>query len=99
MDGKCLVAQEYIQIGSIIHRPGDLLPLDDTEMVNAWIEAGTAVWMDLAEYMTAPSTATARLVTAMPGMSGLAVGGEATGDELVGRVPLTPERRKRPWKA
>ena len=97
MDGKCLVAQDYIQIGSKTYLPGELLPLDNAEMADAWIDAGTAVWMDLAEYMTVSSSTTARLVTAMPGMPGLAVGGEAVGNELIGRVPLTPERRKQPW--
>lgn len=99
MDGKCLVAREFIQVGSRIYRPGDILPSEDRGLVEAWIEAGTAVWMDPAEYMTAPTSGTAKLVTAMPGLTGLAVGGEATGNEMVGRVPLTPERRKRPWKA
>ena len=37
---------------------------------------------------------TARSVTALPGLPGLAVGGEQTGDDLVGRVPMTPERRR-----
>lgn len=34
----------------------------------------------------------AKRITALPGLSGTAVGGEQTGDDLVGRVPMTKER-------
>lgn len=34
----------------------------------------------------------AKRITALPGLSGTAVGGEQTGDDLVGHVPMTKER-------
>lgn len=40
------------------------------------------------------SRPTAKPAYAIPGLSGIAVGGEQTGDDLVGKVPITPERMR-----
>lgn len=60
-------------------------------MAEAWVESGSAVWLDEPH----PAQPTAKRAAAVPGLSGIAVGGEMTGDDLVGRVPVTPERKKR----
>ena len=97
-DGKRLLALAYIQtdMGFTRYRPGDLLPPDHPD-ADAWVEAGSAKWVG-ADYAP-PTYARARPVTAPAGLAGLAVGGEATGDDLVGHVPTTHERRRGKWKA
>lgn len=85
-----LVAKAYIQDNFHRYAPGDLLPLG-SPMAEAWVESGAAVWRD----ETPPAQPTAKRATAVPGLPGLAVGGEITGDDLVGKVPVTHERRKR----
>lgn len=84
-----LIAKEYIQYGYRRYKPGDILP-SEVELANAWVESDSAVWREDAP----PTRPTAKPVTAMPGMPGCAVGGERTVDELVGRVPITPERKR-----
>lgn len=98
-EGKCLLlAQAYIEAdgGLTLYRPGDLLPSDSTD-AEAWVEAGSAIWVD-ADYQP-PTYARAKPATAPAGLPGLAVGGEATGDDLVGRVPMTIERMRGKWRA
>ena len=85
-----LVAKAYIQDNYHRYAPGDLLP-SESPMAEAWVESGTAVWRD----EPLPTRPTAKRVTAEPGLPGLAAGGEMTGDDLVGKVPVTPERKKR----
>lgn len=95
---KCLVAIAHIQIHSTRYKPGDLLPTENESDVAAWLEAGSAAWVPV-EDLLAPKAAKARPVVAQPGLPGIAVGGEATGDDLVGRVPKTAERGKGKCKA
>lgn len=92
-----LLSLAHIQIGFTRYAPGDFLPTDRPEDAAAWIEAGTAMWVP--EDYRPPSYATAHPVTADPGMPGIAVGGELTGDDLVGRIPKTEERRRRKCRA
>ena len=72
-EGKRLLAVSEIYIGrGFIHfRPGDFLP-DDHPNAEAWIEAGSAKWVD-ADYQ------------------------EGAGDDLVGKIPRTPERGMKKW--
>lgn len=93
---KILVAQAFIQTdrGFTQYHPGDILPSDSTD-ADAWVEAGSAVWMDAEEYLTAEWTEAVR-ATAPVGMPGMAVGGEMAEDNLVGRVPITEQRRRNP---
>ena len=96
--GKLLLALAYIQtdMGFTRYRPGDLLPPDHPD-AEAWVEAGSAKWVNAEDYAP-PTYARATPATALAGLPGLAAGGEATGEDLVGRVPLTPERRRGRWK-
>lgn len=75
--------------------PGDNLPMDHPD-VEAWVQAGTAVWVEADK--EPPAHTKARMVTAPAGLTGAAVGGEVTGDDLVGKVPATPQRRRRTRK-
>ena len=62
-------------------------------MVEAWLAAGTAVWIE-DEQNHVPKTK-ARSATAEPGQPGVAVVTESEdGDNLIGKVPKTTSRKK-----
>lgn len=90
---KRLLALAHIQtdLGVTRYRPGDFLPADHPDAA-AWVEAGSAKWVD-ANYAP-PKYPKATPAVATAGLPGLAIGGEATGDDLVGRVPDTPKRKR-----
>lgn len=90
-----LVALTYIQtdMGFTRYRPGDTLPADHPDAAT-WMESGSAVRRGESDAST--TWAKAQLAAAAPGLPGLATGGEATGDDLVGRVPMTEQRRRGP---
>ena len=68
--------------------------MNDPDMVAAWIEAGTAEWTD-GEEGEAEEAAKAVPKTAKPGRTGQASSGSETdGDDLVGKVPQTKQRKK-----
>lgn len=87
---KRLVALCHIQYGFDRYKPGDTLPASDVAMTVAWLAAGSAKMVD--ENTGQTIFPKAKRITALPGLSGTAVGGEQTGDDLVGRVPRTKER-------
>ena len=66
---------------------GESLPVNDPEMVDIWIEAGTAVWEEDAE-AAAPKAIPASALDGMPGESS-----DGDADALIGRVPVTEERK------
>lgn len=86
-----LIALADIQDNFTRYHAGDELPAD-AAAVDAWVEARTAMWV--SEDYHPPALPKAGQVTAIPGLFGIAVGGEQTGDDLVGRVPITPERMR-----
>ena len=86
-----LKARTPILFRSTLYGVGDHLPVDDQSMVDAWIEAGSAVWSDDEE--TTDKPVIARSVTAQPGMPGLSSDGDP--DALIGRVPERPKRSTR----
>lgn len=89
---KELVALYPILYLSKQYHVGDILPANNPDMVEAWLEAGTAVWKNI-EQTEAPK---ARLKTAEQGQPGVAVSSESEdGDNLIGRVPKTASRRKK----
>lgn len=71
------------------YKVGDELPTANAAMVEAWLAAGTAAW--ISEKSTAIK---AKPKTAEPGIAGQAVSSE-TGEDLVGKVPKTPSRKKK----
>lgn len=89
---RFLVAQREILTdrGSRCYEPGDILPASSPE-AEAWVSCGSAVWV-AAEDLLQAGGVTVKPVVAQPGMPGIATGGEMTGDDLVGRIPLTRER-------
>lgn len=89
-----LIALDYIQLGFQDYAPGDTLPAD-APMAAGWIESGAAMWREAEP----PKRTIAIRKTAQAGMPGIAVGGEAAADNLVGRIPETERRKRSPWKA
>lgn len=90
---QTLTAQSSILFESKMYAPGDKLPTHNAGMVEAWLAAGTAVWIDDEAKST---RAKAQPRTAQPGLTGAAVASESEdGDNLVGRVPKTTRRKKK----
>jgi len=74
------------------YRAGDILPADDAAMVEAWLEAGSAAWVDDEE--PAPEKpAKAKPASATAGMPGLSSDGDP--DALIGRVPARGRGKKK----
>lgn len=85
-----LIALEHIQVGYKRYRPGDTLPIDSPDALT-WVECGSAMWREEQP----PKRTIAKPAAAPAGMPGIAVGGETTGDDLVGRIPMTERRQWR----
>ena len=89
---QVLTAQKSILFESKMYAPGDKLPTHNAGMVEAWITAGTAVWIDDEATSTKVK---ARPRTAEPGLPGAVVVSESEdGDNLAGKVPKTTRRKK-----
>lgn len=83
---------------------GEELVANNPEMVSAWIEAGTAEWVEDEESAPDGTTdekseeelppAKAIPVVAEAGLAGDAVGSE-TDENLVGKIPKTPVRSRK----
>lgn len=85
-----LVAKRPVLCLAHQYGAGDTLPDNDPERNAAWLEAGSAEWIeDSTDEIPAPG-AKAAPAAAEPGMEGRTDGGT----ELQGKVPKTPERRK-----
>ena len=89
---KVLVAVYPILFLSHQYNVGDVLPTNYQNMVDAWLEAGTAVWKD-SEALKA-NAVKARPKTAEPGLPGVAAASESE-DNLAGKVPKTAGRKKK----
>lgn len=92
---KRLIAVTHILYLCHTYAPGEELPQNNPEMVDAWLEAGTAKWDDGSE---PPKTETpkAKPATAEAGLPGAAVGSDSdNGEDLVGKVPETKARKKK----
>lgn len=84
-----LTAMLPVLYRSVQYEAGDVLPADDQATVAAWIEAGSAKWLEDEEAKTAPK---AKPVTAQPGLTGLSSDGDH--EALVGRIPDEPKRKR-----
>ncbi len=84
-----LVARRPIVYGNTEFRAGDILPSDAPD-AQAWIECGSAFWREEPP----AEQPKAKQACATPGLPGLAVGGEQSGDDLVGKVPPRRKRSK-----
>lgn len=83
---------------------GEELVANNPEMVKAWLDAGTAEWVEDEESVSDGTTdeksgeelppAKATPVVAEAGLAGDAVGAE-TDENLVGKIPKTPTRARK----
>lgn len=85
-----LVAVSPILFQSKQYLPGDRLP-EDSDFVEAWARAGSAVWKN--EDGSRPAVVKAEPV-ALSGLVGDAVNSDSH-ENLVGRVPPTEKRRRK----
>ena len=86
---KKLIATHPILYQSTQYEVGRELPAHDSKMVQAWIDAGTAVWKEEQQDKAKASPA-----VAVAGLVGVSENGEST-ENLVGKIPETPARSKR----
>ena len=77
-----LIAQRDILHKNKYYQPGEKLPYDD-EYVDAWINAGSAKWLDELPVDTFPK---AKRVCAHPGVEVIAINGKSQ-INLEGRIP------------
>ena len=87
-EAKDLIALVPVLYLSHQYKVGDKLPANNPDMVQAWIDAESAVWMSARKELPK-----AKPMTAEPGLPGMASASE-TKDNLVGKVPKTPGRKK-----
>ncbi len=78
-----LIATAHILYLSKQYKPGQELPQNNQEMVNLWVEAGTAKY---AEEENVKQTAKARSVTAPVGRTGKSIP-KTSEDDLIGKPP------------
>lgn len=86
-----LTAMRPVLYRSRQYEAGDTLPGDDLATVAAWLEAGSAKWLD-DEAAVAPA-AIVKMAAAQPGLPGISSDGDP--EALVGRAPEKPVSRKR----
>lgn len=84
-----LIATYPILYQSTQYEVGQSLPASDQNMVQAWLDAGTAKWQQDEQ----TPAAKAKPVTAETGLAGQSPNGE-TAESIVGKVPKTPARSK-----
>lgn len=70
---------------------GDELPVNNPDMVDAWLEAGSAEWRaeGIPIESSAPKAIPAAALAGQPGISD-----RGTEGDLTWRIPETPERKK-----
>ncbi len=84
-----LIATHPILYQSTQYEVGQSLPAHDSNMVQAWLEAGTAVWKKNEQQVCAKAKPT----TSITGLAGESKNGE-TAENMVGRVPKTSVRSR-----
>ena len=93
-----LVATRPVLYRSIQYRAGDVLPADNVLMVEAWLDAGSAVTVEDEETVEAPEAPeTPKAPKAIPvappeGKAGISSDGDP--DARVGRIPKTGRKKK-----
>lgn len=82
-----LIATRSVLYRSTQYRTGDVLPADNVAMVEAWLDAGSAVVVDDEETTEAPKAVPVAPPEGKPGISS-----DGDPEARVGRVP---KRRKK----
>lgn len=91
-----LRASRPVLIGCTQYGAGDQLPVTNEALVGAWLEAGSAVWVDEDEERAAAETPKAKTI-ALAGLPGKSSDGDP--DAMVGKVPARrPAAKKAPTK-
>ena len=91
-EDKVLVAQVYILYLAHHYKPGEEIPASDTDMVKAWLEAGSVQWVPISEF----ARDKAYPMTAIDGMYGTATCSDSDdGINIVGRVPINSARQRK----
>lgn len=89
-----LIAKTPILFETKIYEIGSELPTKNPQMVESWLEAGTAVWIN--DEVPTKSSVKAIPVTAESGLTGQALVSESeAGEDLVGKIPKTTARTKK----
>ena len=89
-----LIAKTPILFESKIYEVGEELPTKNPQLVEAWLNAGTAVWIE--NNVSEEKPVKVRRATAEPGLTGQALISESeTGEDLVGKVPKTTARTRK----
>lgn len=79
---KVLAARTYILYGSHQYKPGEILPANNPDMVEAWLDAKTAAWVPVQDQPVKASP-----VSAVPGLAGTVLGAAQMG-ALAGKVSM-----------
>lgn len=83
-----LIATFQILYKNKQYEPGAELPTSDASSVEAWLEAGSAVWKDDEDETDGTRRPKARSLTAPAGAEGIATPATGpAGTDLVGKVP------------
>ena len=93
-NGKKLIALRPILYLGRQYAEGDELPVNNAGMVEAWIDANSAKYVD----MPVEEKPKAKPVTATPGLAGKASGSSEKSDsdgDLVGKIPATEKRKRK----
>lgn len=83
-----LIATCSVLYRSKIYGAGDALPADNQSMVDAWLEAGSAVWQDDEGK---PAAKKAKRASTPSGVTGISSDGDK--EALVGHVSDKPQRK------
>lgn len=83
-----LRASRPVLIGCTQYGAGDQLPVTNEALVGAWLEAGSAVWVDDEEKTAEP--APKAVPVALAGLPGKSSDGDP--DTLIGKVPQRTPR-------
>lgn len=87
-----LIASRPVLYAATQYGAGDILPVTDDRMVAAWIECGSAAWVDEDQIAETAKPAIAKMAAAEPGLPGISSDGDP--DAMVGKIPKTPQRKR-----
>lgn len=87
-----LIALNPILLDNTQYEPGETLPANNPDLVEAWIECGSAEYREDAEPEPEPEKPKAKRVSAKAGRTGIAQPSTGPESDLVGQIP-DPEKR------